>query len=46
MKVKFLPLLQYIEYHTYKSVKFLKNEIPEGIGPLNPLPCIVLSKLK
>jgi len=39
MKAKFQPFLyQYIKYHTYKSVKFLKREIPEGIGPLNPLP--------
>ncbi|RHN40863.1 hypothetical protein MtrunA17_Chr8g0359661 [Medicago truncatula] len=28
--------------HTYKSVRFFKSEIPEGIGPLKPLPWIVL----
>jgi hypothetical protein len=33
-------------HHTYKSLRFFRYVIPEGIGPLKPLPCITLSKFK
>lgn len=33
------------EHHTYKSVRFLRIEIPEGIGPLKPLPCMILKNM-
>ena len=45
MKVNFETLFTSIfKYHTYKSVNFSNFEIPEGIGPLSPLPSMTLSK--
>lgn len=45
MKVNFETLFTILKKnHTYKSVNFSKFEIPEGIGPLNPLPSMILSK--
>lgn len=30
------------EKHTHKSVNLVKLAMPEGIGPVRPLPCMTL----